>query len=69
MSHTTNQNSANSGSFIEAQQYSKFMLENLHDGFLPDNFFRNVSDFGNGTTLNIKTVGTVALQEVSESTP
>lgn len=69
MSHTTNQNSANSASFIEAEQYSKFMLENLHDGFLPDNFYRNVSDFGNGTTLNIKTVGTVALQEVSESTP
>jgi hypothetical protein len=69
MSYTTNQNSSNSSSFIEAQQYSKFMLENLHDGFLPDNMFRNVSDFGNGTTLNIKTVGTVALQEVSESTP
>lgn len=69
MSYTTNQNSANSASFIEAQQYSKFMLENLHDGFLPDNMYRNVSDFGNGTQLNIKTVGTVALQEVSESTP
>jgi hypothetical protein len=66
---STTQNSSNSASFIEAQQYSKFMLENLNDGFLPDNMFRNVSDFGNGTTLNIKTVGTVALQEVSEATP
>ena len=54
-------------SFIEAQQYSQFILENLHDGLLPTNFYRNVSDFGSGTTLNIKTVGTATIQDVTEN--
>jgi hypothetical protein len=53
-------------SFIEAQQYSQFLLRNLHDGLLPTNFYRNVSDFGSGTTLNIKTIGTVTLQDITE---
>jgi len=48
------QNRSNSTAFIEAQQYSAFLLRNLHDGLLPGSFYRNVSDFGNGTTLNIK---------------
>lgn len=59
----------NSTAFIEAQQYSKFILENLHDGQLPTNFYRNVSDFGSGTTLNIKTLGDVSVQDVEENTP
>ena len=59
----------NTASFIEAQQYSKFILENLHTVLLPQQFSRNVSDFGSGTTLNIKTVGTATLQEVEENTP
>jgi hypothetical protein len=54
-------------SFIEAQQYSQFILENLHDGLLPTNFYRNVTDFGSGTTLNIKTVGSATIQDVSEN--
>lgn len=53
--------------FIEAQQYSKFILENLHDGLLPNNFFRNVSDFGSGTVLDIKTVGSATIQEITEN--
>lgn len=63
------QNTGNTSAFIEAQQYSQFILENLHDGLLPDAFTRDVSDFGNGTTLNIKTVGTATLQEVFEEQP
>ena len=59
----------NSQAFIEAEQYSAFILLNLHDGLLPDTFYRNVGDFGSGTTLNIKTVGTATLQEASEDTP
>ena len=31
--------------------------------------YRNVGDFGEGDTLNIKTVGTVTLQEAAEDTP
>lgn len=60
---------SNTTAFIEAQQYSQFILMNLHDGLLPDTFVRDVSDFDNGTTLNIKTVGTVTIQEASEDTP
>ena len=32
-------------------------------------FLLNVGDFGSGTTLNIKTIGTATLQEASEDTP
>lgn len=56
----------NTDAFIEAQQYSDFILMNLHDGLLPNVFYRNVTDFGNGTTFNIKTVGTVTLQDITE---
>ncbi len=59
----------NTTAFIEAQQYSQFILENLHDYLLPEGMYRDVSDFGSGTTLNIKTVGTVTLQDAAEDTP
>lgn len=59
----------NTRAFIEAEQYSGFILLNLHDGLLPESFYRNVADFGNGDTLHIKTVGTVTLQEAAEDTP
>lgn len=59
----------NTRSFIEAEQYSAFILKNLHDGLLPASLYRNVSDFGSGDTLHIKTVGTVTLQEAAEDTP
>lgn len=60
---------SNSQAFIEAEQYSSFILNNLHDGLLPQTFYRNVSDFGSGTTLHIKTVGSVTIQEAAEDTP
>ena len=63
MSQTT----ANTTAFIEAQQYSDFILMNLHDGLLPTSFYRNVSDFGSGTTLNIKTVGSATIQDITEN--
>jgi hypothetical protein len=63
------QNTTNTNAFIEAQQYSAFILSQMHDGMLPQSFWRNVSDFGNGTTLNIKSVGSATIQEVSEETP
>lgn len=59
----------NTRPFIESEVYSKFILMNLHDGLLPETFYRNVSDFGSGETLNIKTIGTVTLQETEEDTP
>lgn len=60
------QNRGNSAAFIEAEQYSAFILRNLHDGMLPGTFYRNVSDFGTGTTLNIKTIGSVTIQDGAE---
>lgn len=60
---------SNTRAFIEAEQYSSFILSNLHDGMLPGQFYRNVTDFMAGDTLNIKSVGTVTIQEASEETP
>lgn len=63
------QNTSNSSAFIEAQQYSAFILRNLQDGLLPGSFYRNVSDFGSGSTLNIKTIGSVTIQDGAEDVP
>ena len=57
---------SNTTAFIEAEQYSSFILMNLHDGLLGTEFYRNVGDFGAGTTLHIKTVGSVTIQEAQE---
>jgi hypothetical protein len=59
----------NTRPFIEAEQYSQYILMNLHDGLLGDSYFRNVSDFQKGDTLHIKTIGSVVLQEAAENTP
>lgn len=59
----------NTTAFIEAQQYSNFIRTNLHDMLLPDSFARDVSDFASGTTLNIKTIGAVTIQDVGENIP
>lgn len=60
---------SNTRAFIEAEQYSSFILLNLHDGLLPETFWRNVADFQSGDTLHIKTVGSVTLQEAAEDEP
>jgi len=60
---------SNTTAFVEATQYSQFILDNLHDYLLPEGLYRDVSDFGSGTTLNIKTVGTVTIQDAAEDTP
>lgn len=57
----------NTGAFINDQQYSSFILTNLHDALLPADMFRNVTDFSSGSTLNIKTVGTRTIQDLSEN--
>ncbi len=59
----------NSRAFIEAEQYSQFILTVLHDGLLPESFWRNITDFADGTNLHIKTVGTVTVQEAEEDAP
>lgn len=59
---------SNTTAFIEAEQYSSFILRNLDDGLLPESFYRNISDFMHGDTLHIKTIGSVTLQEAEEDT-
>lgn len=59
----------NTRAFIESEQYSQFILLNLHDGLLPEAFWRNVSDFASGETLHIKTIGTVTIQDAEEDAP
>lgn len=59
----------NTRAFIEAEVYSQFIYLNLHDGLLPESFWRNVSDFGSGSTLHIKSVGTVSIQDAEEDAP
>lgn len=59
----------NTRAFIESEVYSQFILMNLHDGLLPETFYRNVADFGSGETLHIKTIGSVTIQEAAEDTP
>lgn len=63
------QNRANTTAFIEEQQYSSFILRNLHDGLLPGSFYRNVTDFNSGSVLNIKTLGSVTIQDGAEDVP
>lgn len=59
----------NTRAFIEAEVYSDFILTNLTDGLIPETFYRNVSDFGSGETLHIKTIGEVTVQDAAEDTP
>ena len=59
---------SNTGSFVNDEQYSSFIYTNLHDMILPGSFSRDVSDFGSGSTLNIKTIGTRTIQDAEENT-
>lgn len=59
----------NTRAFIESEQYSSFILTNLHDGLMPGMWYRNVGDFGAGETLHIKTIGSAVIQEVEEDVP
>ena len=60
---------SNSSAVIRDDVYSQFLIENLAEIMLPEGMARDVSDFGDGTTLQIPTVGTVTLQEAAEGTP
>jgi len=60
---------SNADAFNDAQKYSEFLIQTLPDIMLPDNMYRNVSDFADGTTLNIATTGAATIQEVAEGIP
>lgn len=54
---------------IRALVHSQTMLEVLQDSFLPDGLFRNVVDFGDGTQLQIPTIGEMTLFDLEENQP
>lgn len=62
-------NTANTPVAIEQEIYSRYIVENLHDGLLPDSWSRNVSDFGSGDRLNIPVIGSSTVQDVTEEVP
>jgi len=57
---------SNTSALIRAQVYSDFILDEMKDDLLPEIFHRDVTDFGDGTTLNIPTFGEVVLRDVEE---
>lgn len=56
----------NQSPLIKAQVYSSIMLEQLVAGFLPDNLYRDVSDFGDGTTLYVPVMGESVIRDYVE---
>lgn len=60
---------SNSSALIKAQVFSEFLLEQIHDGFLPDGLHRDVSDFGDGETLYIPVLGETTLRDYVEGSP
>lgn len=60
---------SNTNGFLEANIHSAFVLRTLPDSLLPVQFYRNVTDFQRGTQLDIPTIGTVTIQEVTENVP
>src|SRR5690606_9884295 len=59
----------NQGPLIKSQVFSELMLDILKSGLLPDNLYRNVSDFGDGEVLNIPVLGDLVIREYTEDTP
>lgn len=62
-------NRLNTDPAIRALVHSQTLLEVLQDGFLPDGLFRNVADFGDGTQLQIPTIGEMTLFDLEEGQP
>lgn len=56
----------NSSALRRAQVYSQMILDTIKDGYLPDGIHRDVSDFPDGSTLNITTFGDVVLRDLTE---
>lgn len=62
----TGNTTLNTDPSIRALVHSELMLEVLQDGYLPDGLFRNVTDFGDGTQLQIPTIGEMTLFDLEE---
>jgi hypothetical protein len=64
----TGNNTSNTSALIRAQVYSEIILDEIHNGFLPEGMHRDVSDFQDGDTLYIPTFGDVVLRDIVEDT-
>lgn len=59
---------SNHTAITRAQVYSDYMLEVLRSDFLPEGLHRDVSDFGDGTTLFIPVIGETIVRDYVEDT-
>lgn len=64
MANTTD----NTSPLIKAEVFSEILLQQIHDGLLPDGLHRDVSDFGDGEKLVIPTLGETVLRDYVEDT-
>lgn len=60
---------ADHSALIRATVYSEMLMENIHAGMLPDGLHRDVSDFPDGTSLQIPTIGDVVIHDLQEDKP
>lgn len=60
---------ANQSPLIKAQVFSDFILEQINEGVLPDGLHRDVSDFGDGSTLFIPVMGETTIRDYTEDAP
>jgi hypothetical protein len=67
MSISASNPSSTNPAFIEAEVESSYILRTLKEKPFPNTFYRNVTDFQHGDQLNIKTIGSVTIQEVTEN--
>ncbi len=61
--------STNSTPLIRAQVYSAMLTEALQDALMGMKLAMDVSDFGDGTTYNIPSLGDVIVRDVAEDVP
>ena len=57
---------ANTDPAVRAVVHSEMLMKQLEDGFLPEGLHRDVSDFGDGSLLQIPTVGQMPLFDIVE---
>jgi hypothetical protein len=60
---------ANTPAAVRAVVHSQMLMESLEDGYLPEGLHRDVTDFGDGDTLQIPTIGEMSLFDLVEGQP
>jgi len=60
---------SNSSPLIRAQVYSQMLQEALKDNLVGMKLAMDVSDFGDGTTYNIPSIGDVVIRDITEDSP